>query len=227
MPIHVDGPSGGFVAPFAAPDTVWDFRLEHVRSINLSNHKFGLVYPGMGTVVFKGREDVPDDLVFDITYLGGSAPTYSLNFSQSSVGTILQYFQFLRLGREGYGAIINAAVENAKYLQSKLEAYGHFTFLNDGSFMPVLAFRITDPDKHSHSVYDISDGLRAEGWIVPAYPLPPNAESVDVLRIVVKDDLSRDLIDLFLETMDRVLEKLGGKLTPPAAKAQDRARPIC
>jgi glutamate decarboxylase len=228
IPIHVDGASGGFVAPFVAPDTKWDFRLEHVRSINLSNHKFGLVYAGMGTVVFRDRSDVPDELVFDITYLGGSAPTYSLNFSQSSVGTILQYFQFLRLGKQGYETIIGAAAENAKYLQEKLEAIGDFTFLNDGSFMPVLAFKLTDPAAAGHTVYDISDGLRAEGWIVPAYPLPPNGEETHVLRIVVKDDFARMLIDLFLESLDRVLAKLGGELAPPApALAANVPRPIC
>lgn len=228
VPIHVDGASGGFVAPFVAPDVVWDFRLEHVRSINLSNHKFGLVYAGMGTVVFRDRSDVPDELVFDITYLGGSAPTYSLNFSQSSVGTVLQYFQFLRLGRKGFELVMNAAAENARYLQEKLEAYGHFTFLNDGSFMPVLAFKLTDPEAHEHTVYDISDGLRAEGWIVPAYPLPPNGQETNVLRIVVKDDFSRALIDLFLESMDTVLGRLGGRLEPPSAAAvAKKARPIC
>jgi len=228
VPIHVDGASGGFVAPFVAPEVVWDFRLEHVRSINLSNHKFGLVYAGMGTVVFRDRSDVPDELVFDITYLGGSAPTYSLNFSQSSVGTVLQYFQFLRLGHQGYETIMRAATENAAYLQRKLEDFGHFTFLNDGSFMPVLAFKITDPESAGHTVYDISDALRAEGWIVPAYPLPPHGEETHVLRIVVKDDLSRSLIDLFLESAENVLEKLGGQLEPPpAAVTAKKARPIC
>jgi glutamate decarboxylase len=228
VPIHVDGASGGFVAPFVAPEVAWDFRLEHVRSINLSNHKFGLVYAGMGTVVFRDRSDVPDELVFDITYLGGSAPTYSLNFSQSSVGTVLQYFQFLRLGRQGFEVVMKGAAENARYLEQKIEDYGHFTFLNKGSFMPVLAFKLTNPADHNHTVYDISDGLRAEGWIVPAYPLPPNGQDTDVLRIVVKDDFSRDLVDLFLESFDTVLKRLGGELgPPPAAKAAVVPRPIC
>jgi glutamate decarboxylase len=123
---------------------------------------------------------------------------------------------------------MKGATENAAYLQKRLEEYGHFTFLNDGSFMPVLAFKLTNPADHNHTVYDISDGLRAEGWIVPAYPLPPNGQDTDVLRIVVKDDFSRSLIDLFLESMDTVLKKLGGELEPPTpAKAAPVARPIC
>lgn len=229
VPIHVDGASGGFVAPFAAPDVKWDFRLNHVRSINVSNHKYGLVYAGMGTVVFRDRSDVPDDLVFEIDYLGGSAPTYSLNFSQSSVGTVLQYYQFLRLGRQGYGEVMRCAVQNAQYLEERIKAFGDFTFHNGGSFMPVLAFSLTDESKHKHTVYDISDGLRAKGWIVPAYPLPPNGEATHVLRIVVKDDFSRDMINLFLEDLDAVLTGLRDELSPahPSAGKHRNPRPIC
>lgn len=229
VPIHVDGASGGFVAPFAAPDYPWDFRLEHVRSINVSNHKFGLVYAGMGSVVFPSRDDVPDELVFDIDYLGGSAPTYSLNFSQSSVGTILQYYNFLRLGRDGYGAIISACCENARHLEGRLDDLGHFTLHNQGSFMPVLAFSLTGADKLPHTVYDISDGLRARGWIVPAYPLPADAHDTHVLRVVVKDDFTRDLIDRLVDDLDDVMTRLGDGLAPgPQVARPDRhARPIC
>ncbi len=230
VPIHVDGASGGFVAPFAAPDVKWDFRLHHVRSINVSNHKYGLVYAGMGSVVFRDRSDVPDDLVFEIDYLGGSAPTYSLNFSQSSVGTVLQYYQFLRLGREGYGEVMRAAVTNAQYLEKKISEHGIFTFHNGGSFMPVLAFSLSDEQTHKHTVYDISDALRAKGWIVPAYPLPPNGEATHVLRIVVKDDFSRDMINLFLDDLTECLTGLRDELSPPSHPSIGKGRsprPIC
>jgi glutamate decarboxylase len=167
VPLHIDAASGGFLAPFTRSDLAWDFRLLSVRSINVSNHKFGLVYPGMGTVVFRDRSDLPDELVFHINYLGGDMPNYSLNFSRPSNSVILQYYNFLRFGIEGYARIARAMVDNAQALTEGLLATGAFEALHDRESFPVVVVRAKDPAQHD--VYALSDRLRQRGWIVPAY----------------------------------------------------------
>lgn len=224
VPLHVDAASGGFLAPFTRPDLAWDFRLPSVRSINVSNHKFGLVYPGMGTVVFRDRSDLPEELVFHINYLGGDMPNYSLNFSRPSNSVILQYYNLLRLGREGYARIAQAMVGNAQALADGLLATGAFEALHDRDSFPVVVVRATDPERHD--VYALSDRLRARGWIVPAYSLPPDAEHVEVLRMVVKESFSRDMVDLLLADVRRALEGDGGARASAPAKGE-RARPVC
>jgi glutamate decarboxylase len=208
IPIHVDAASGGFIAPFAYPDLKWDFRLEQVRSINVSNHKFGLVYPGMGTVVFRDIEVVPEELVFQITYLGGEMPNYSLNFSRASDTVLLQYY-FLRLGREGYERIVSNLMENAGELERALTAGGRFELLNDSRYLPVVVVRPTagngEPD-----VFALSERLRERGWIVPAYPLPADADSIKVLRMVVRENFSRDMADMLASDVEKALAKLEG-----------------
>jgi glutamate decarboxylase len=225
IPLHVDAASGGFLAPFTRPDLAWDFRLPSVRSINVSNHKFGLVYPGMGTVVFRDRSDLPDELVFHINYLGGDMPNYSLNFSRPSNSVILQYYNFLRLGREGYARIAQAMVANAQALTEGLLATGAFEALHDRESFPVVVVRAKDPARHD--VYALSDRLRQRGWIVPAYSLPPDAEHVEVLRMVVKESFSRDMVDLFLDDMRRALAD-GATTSRDAAPAKGASvRPVC
>lgn len=226
IPIHVDGASGGFVAPFAYPDVKWDFRLEQVRSINVSNHKFGLVYPGMGTVVFRDMETVPDELVFKITYLGGEMPNYSLNFSRASNAVLLQYYNFLRLGREGYERIAANLMANAGELEKALTAGGRFELLNDARYLPVVVVRATGKDG-GVDVFELSERLRERGWIVPAYPLPPNAESVSVLRMVVKENFSRDMADMLSDDIETALAKMDGKPSPQAEAAGGKQRRIC
>ncbi len=147
IPLHIDAASGGFITPFSEPDLVWDFRLPRVRSINVSNHKFGLVYPGMGTVVFREAADLPEELVFHINYLGGDMPNYSLNFSRPSSQVILQYFAFLRLGHEGYRQIVADVLSNAQALARKLGAFEQLELLNDGSRYPIVIVRANDPEK--------------------------------------------------------------------------------
>src|SRR6185312_1220061 len=204
IPLHVDAASGGFITPFSEPELVWDFRLARVRSINVSNHKFGLVYPGMGTVVFREAADLPEELVFHINYLGGDMPNYSLNFSRPSNSVILQYYNFLRLGREGYARIAQATVDNAQALTAGLLATGAFEALHDRESFPVVVVRAKDPERHD--VYALSDRLRERGWIVPAYSMPPNAQHVEVLRMVVKESFSRDMVDLLLSDVRRALD---------------------
>ena len=98
MKIHVDAASGGMIAPFLQPDNVWDFRLERVASINTSGHKYGLVYPGLGWVVWRDCQSLPDSLIFKVSYLGGTMPTFALNFSRPGAQILLQYWAFLRYG---------------------------------------------------------------------------------------------------------------------------------
>ena len=226
IPIHVDAASGGFIAPFSYPEVRWDFRLEQVRSINVSNHKFGLVYPGMGWVVFRDLATVPEELVFKINYLGGEMANYSLNFSRASNAVLLQYYNFLRLGREGYERIVGNLMENAGKLESALTRSGRFELLNDARYLPVVVVRPTAKDG-GVDVFELSERLRERGWIVPAYTLPPNAESVAVLRMVVKENFSRDMADMLGEDIEAALAKMGGKPAPQAEAAGAKQRRIC
>ena len=208
IPIHADGASGGFIAPFVYPELEWDFRLERVKSINISNHKFGLVYPGMGTVLFRDEDCIPKDLVFDINYLGGSMLNYSLNFSKASSQVLLQYYNFLRLGRKGYSNIMNNIMVNAAYLEKILLELGMFDILTDTKYLPVVAVKLKSTE--NYTVFDISEELRKRGWIVPAYTLPPNAEEIAVLRMVVKENFSRDMSEIFVKDIKNVVERLKG-----------------
>ncbi|MGB7589398.1 MAG: glutamate decarboxylase [Solirubrobacterales bacterium] len=226
IPIHVDAASGGFIAPFSYPEVKWDFRLEQVRSINVSNHKFGLVYPGMGSVVFRDVTTVPEELVFKINYLGGEMANYSLNFSRASNTVLLQYYNFLRLGRDGYERIVGNLMENAGMLEKALTDSGHFEPLNDARYLPVVVVRPTEKDG-GLDVFDLSERLRERGWIVPAYTLPPNAESVAVLRMVVKENFSRDMAEMLTEDIEAALAKMSDKPSPQAQAAGARQRRIC
>lgn len=223
VPLHVDAASGGFVAPFVRPELAWDFRLPSVRSINVSNHKFGLVYPGMGSVVFRDRSDLPDELVFHINYLGGDMPNYSLNFSRASSQVVLQYFNFLRLGRRGYERIMGNMVDNARYLADRLAHRDHFEVIGDGSLFPIVAVRARDPE--ALDLYALSARLRERGWIVPAYTLPPDAQHLTVLRFVVKENLSRDLVQALVADMDRAVAALDPRDAPP--RSGGKPRPVC
>jgi glutamate decarboxylase len=224
IPLHVDAASGGFIVPFARPQEEWDFRLPSVRSINVSNHKFGLVYPGMGTVVFRDASDLPEELVFHINYLGGDMPNYSLNFSRPSSSVILQYFAFLRLGRAGYEAIVQTVLANSRALGAKLGAIDGLELLNDGSAFPIVAVRASDPRRTD--LVALSHLLRERGWIVPAYTLPPDAEHITVLRMVVKENFSRDMVDLLAHDVHAGIARLSGE-RPRAPHSRARRRPHC
>ncbi len=207
IPIHVDAASGGFIAPFSYPELEWDFRCARVRSINVSNHKFGLVYPGLGTVVFRAKEDIPEELVFDITYLGGHMPNYSLNFSRSAAPVLLQYYNFLRLGRDGYQRVMDNVLDNARYLEQRLADTGRFEVLTDARYLPVVV--VTPTGDEPVDVTALAGQLRSNGWIVPAYTLPPNAEDVHVLRMVVKENFSRDMAELLMGDVQAALDHGG------------------
>lgn len=227
IPLHIDAATGGFIIPFSQPKLKWDFRLSHVRSINVSNHKFGLVYPGMGTVIFREQSDLPEELIFHINYLGGDMPNYSLNFSRASNTVVLQYFNFLRLGREGYERIIANALANAQTLARKLGEIDGLQLLNDASNFPIVALRAAGDSSASQAVdlVKLSHVLRERGWIVPAYTLPPNAEHITVLRMVVKENFSRDMVDLLAHDVGVAMKALGsGTSIHPH---RPRTRPAC
>ncbi len=211
VPIHVDAASGGFVWPFLYPDSEWDFRLEQVRSINVSGHKFGLVYPGIGWLVFREKADLADELVFYENYLGKTDATFTLNFSTGASMVLAQYFNFVRLGREGYTHVMKVMEENAKALAGKLEASGNFELIGaDKEQLPLVAFKLREGKDYDE--FDVSWQLSAErGWMLPAYTMPPNAENVKIMRALVKETLSRAQVDRLADDISQALETLDKK----------------
>jgi glutamate decarboxylase len=221
VPLHVDAASGGFVWPFLYPDSKWDFRLEQVRSINVSGHKFGLVYPGVGWLVFRQESDLAEELVFYENYLGKRDATFTLNFSTGASMVLAQYYNFVRYGRQGYKYVIEAMEKNARALADRLEASGDFELIGAGQEqLPLVAFRLAAD--RGYDEFDLSWQLSAErGWMLPAYTLPPNAENEKVLRALVKETLSREQVDRLADDIElacATLAEKGG--THPAERKQ-------
>ncbi|MCY0897649.1 MAG: glutamate decarboxylase [Firmicutes bacterium] len=208
IPVHVDAASGGFVAPFIQPALEWDFRLPRVLSINASGHKYGLVLPGLGWALWRDRALVPDDLIFDVAYLGGHMPTFGLNFSRPGAQVLLQYYNFLRLGFDGYVAVQQACQRAAQFVAAGVQRLGPFHLLSDGSDLPVVAWRLVEAPKRLWDLHDLSHLLRERGWQVPAYPLPPDLQDVTVMRVVVRNGFSLDLAQLFLQDLERAVSSL-------------------
>ncbi|MGP6239014.1 glutamate decarboxylase [Cuniculiplasma sp. SKW4] len=206
VPIHVDAASAGFITPFYEPDFKWDFRLEQVKSINTSGHKFGLVYPGIGWLIFRDESALPEDLGFNVNYLGDEMPTYTLNFSEGSSMIVAQYYNIIRLGVSGYRAIVSGMMDNAHYLAQELEKTGKFDIINRGVHVPVVTFK--PKDSLEISPFEISYNLRERGWIVPAYSLPKNAEHMTVMRVVVRENFTKDMIDIFVKDINTSLNKI-------------------
>ena len=213
VPVHVDGASGAMVAPFLDEDLVWDFRLPRVSSINTSGHKYGLVYPGVGWALWRGAEELPEELVFRVNYLGGDMPTFALNFSRPGAQVVAQYYTFLRLGREGYRAVQQTSRDVARGLAERIEATGDFRLLTRGDQLPVFAFT-TASDVSSFDVFDVSRRLRERGWLVPAYTFPAHREDLSVLRIVCRNGFSADLASLLVEDLHRLLPELRAQSGP-------------
>ncbi len=206
IPIHVDGASGGFLAPFVDPDLIWDFRLPRVRSINASGHKFGLSPLGVGWVIWREKEDLPEDLVFRVNYLGGNMPTFALNFSRPGGQIVAQYYNFMRLGREGYRKIHQACYHTAAYLADEIANIGPFNIIYDGrGGIPALCWSLKQGTDPGFNLYDLADRLRSRGWQVPAYSMPANREDLVIQRILVRHGVSRDLGDLLLADMKRAI----------------------
>ena len=206
IPIHVDAASGGFVAPFLHPDLEWDFRLPQVRSINVSGHKYGLTYPGLGFAVWRSKDDLPEELIFHVNYLGGDMPTFTLNFSRPGNQIVGQYYNFLRLGREGYTRIMESLRDITLFLSGEIAKIGPFEVISDGSAMPVMAFRMKGDQPYT--VFHVSDQLRSGGWQVPAYTMPEDATDVAVLRVVVREGFSMDLAEGLIEALQKAVDHL-------------------
>nr|WP_231580773.1 glutamate decarboxylase [Leucobacter sp. Ag1] len=218
VPIHVDGASGAMIAPFLQPELVWDFRLPRVASINTSGHKYGLVYPGLGWVVWRDAAALPESMVFRVSYLGGDMPTLALNFSRPGAQVLLQFYLFLRLGREGYTRIQAESSEVAVHLSAGIAAMPQFDLVSDGSTIPVFAWRLRPGWSGNWNLFDLSDRLRMRGWLVPAYPMPADLEEVTVQRIVVRNGLSMDLAESLLDVIREevaYLEALDAPLPRP------------
>ncbi|KAA8532390.1 hypothetical protein F0562_032441 [Nyssa sinensis] len=215
-PIHVDAASGGFIAPFLYPELEWDFRLPLVKSINVSGHKYGLVYAGIGWVIWRSKEDLPDELIFHINYLGADQPTFTLNFSKGSSQVIAQYYQLIRLGYEGYQNVMENCRENALVLKEGLEKTGRFNIVSKDNGVPLVAFSLKD--NSSYDEFEVSDMLRRFGWIVPAFTMPADAQHVTVLRVVIREDFSRTLAERLVLDITKVLHELGALPAKLSAK---------
>ena len=221
VPIHVDAASGGFVAPFLQPEIEWDFRIPRVQSINASGHKYGLVYPGVGWAVWRNEQALPRELVFDVNYLGGHMPTFSLNFSRPGSEVIAQYFMLSSLGRAGYRQVMQTAQDVALELSSAIAQMGPYELLSEGRELPVFAFKLRDEVKN-YTVFDVSDRLRQNGWLVPAYTFPENLQDLSVLRIVVRAGMTHEMADLLIEHLGEqtdFLESLDGPMPSEGRQA--------
>ena len=199
--IHVDAASGGFLAPFCTPDMEWDFRLPRVKSISASGHKFGLAPLGVGWVVFRDRDELPDDLIFHVNYLGGDMPVFQINFSRPAGQIVAQYYDFLRLGRDGYRRVHDATYATGKYLAEEITQMGIFELLHDSDSttgIPCVTWRIPEGVDLGFTLYDLADRLRIKGWQVPAYTLTGDASHIAVQRILVRQDVSRDMASLLV-----------------------------
>jgi glutamate decarboxylase len=213
VPVHVDGASGAFVAPFIDPDLEWDFRLPRVASINASGHKYGLVYPGVGWIVWSDAALLPEDLIFWVNYLGDNMPTFALNFSRPGAQVVAQYYNFLRLGFDGYAKVHGYARDVAMRLSAQIADLGPFELITRGDELPVFAFKLAD-EVDNFTVFDVSNALRERGWQVPAYTFPANRTDLAALRVVVRRGFTHDLADLLVSDLKRQLPRLQKQAEP-------------
>jgi glutamate decarboxylase len=213
VPVHVDGASGAFIAPFVDAELAWDFRLPRVASINASGHKYGLVYPGVGWIVWRDVAALPEGLIFWVNYLGDNMPTFALNFSRPGAQVVAQYYNFLRLGFDGYRRVQGYAREVATRLSGEIEQLGPFELLTRGDELPVFAFTVGD-GVDNFTVFDVSNALRERGWQVPAYTFPKNREDLAALRVVVRRGFTHDMADMLLGDLKRQLPRLEAQPEP-------------
>ncbi|OJJ49082.1 hypothetical protein ASPZODRAFT_61316 [Penicilliopsis zonata CBS 506.65] len=208
-PIHIDAASGGFVAPFVAPNLEWDFRLEKVVSINVSGHKYGLVYPGVGWVVWRSPEYLPQELVFNINYLGAEQASFTLNFSKGASQVIGQYYQMIRLGKHGYRSIMTNLTRVADYLSAQLTELGFIIMSQGGGKgLPLVAFRLPAERDTQYDEFALAHSLRERGWVVPAYTMAPHSGSLKMMRVVVREDFSLSRCNLLLQDIRLALKTL-------------------
>jgi len=207
--IHVDAASGGFLAPFCAPEVVFDFRLPRVKSISASGHKFGLAPLGVGWVLWRDRGELPEELIFHVSYLGGDMPVFQLNFSRPAGQVVASYYNFLRLGRGGYRRVHQASYEIGQYIAAEIVKLGPFELLfdsNPNTGIPAVTWRIREGEHPGYTLFDLADRLRTRGWLVPAYPLTGTASGILVQRVLVRLGLSRDMAALLIGDFSEALD---------------------
>ncbi|MVU79262.1 glutamate decarboxylase [Nocardia sp. ET3-3] len=210
IPIHVDGASGAFLAPFCAPEIAWDFRLPRVKSINASGHKTGLAPLGAGWAIWRTKEDLPEDLIFDVDYLGGNMPTFNLNFSRPGGQAVTQYYEFIRLGRTGYRNVQTAIYTASRHLAKGIAEAGPFELIHDADpnrGITAVSWKLVTGE--SYNLYDLSDRLRTRGWLIAAYPLPADREDEIIMRAVLRHGFTTDMADLLIADLHRSLKVLG------------------
>ncbi|WP_407566151.1 glutamate decarboxylase [Streptomyces sp. 184] len=217
VPVHVDAASGGFVAPFLRPELEWDFRVPRVASINSSGHKYGMAPLGVGWAVWRSADLLPEELIFRVSYLGGDMPTFALNFSRPGGEVVAQYYNLLRLGREGYRRIYRAGAASAEWLGGQIAGMGPFTLLYDGrGALPAVSWTLTDPAGAGFTLYDLTEQLRLRGWQVPAYPLPPRRQETVIQRVLIRHGISHDKIELLAGDVRAALARLKDGAGTPA-----------
>jgi glutamate decarboxylase len=228
VPMHIDGASGGFVNPFLYPDYKWDFRLPRVLSINASGHKYGLTPPGLGWVIFRERRIFNEELVFYVNYLGGEMPTATLNFSRNAFQVAVQYYLFLHLGFDGYRRIMKHTLDNAIALRKVLVESGYFDIMNESQRIPVVAVTLNKKITNFNE-FDVSNEVRERGWVLSAYSMPPNAEAVTSLRVVIRPHINYTVAMLLAQDIVKAcqyLERNGGNAKPPVLHARERTTPV-
>jgi glutamate decarboxylase len=212
VPIHVDGASGAFLASFVRPDLVWDFRLPRVKSINASGHKTGLAPIGVGWALWRDTAELPPELIFEVSYLGGDSPTFNLNYSRPAAQVIAQYYEFLRLGREGYARVQGRLYESAAAIATAIRGMGPFELIHGGDAddgIAAVSWRLRADAGVSWNLYDLADRMRLRGWLVPAYSLPAHQEDLSIQRVLLRHGFSRDLADSLVEDLTRAVQALG------------------
>ncbi len=207
VPVHVDAASGGMIAPFIDENLEWDFRLARVASINTSGHKYGLVYPGLGWILWRDTAALPRELVFSVDYLGGDMPILGLNFSRPGAQVIAQYYNFVRLGREGYRAVQQSTRDVARFVAARIAEFDQFRLITAGTELPVVAFTTADGFT-DWDVYAVSTALRERGWQVPAYPFPADRQDLSVLRVVCRNGFSHDMAEAFARDLRAAVDEL-------------------
>ena len=210
IPIHVDAASGGFILPFLYPDKKWDFRLKWVFSISTSGHKYGLVYPGLGWVIWKDKSYLPKDMSFSVNYLGANITQVGLNFSRPAAQILGQYYNFIHLGFEGYKEIHSNSMAIAKYCHDQIGQMSCFKNYSERLENPLFIWYL-EPEYEKTAkwtLYDLQDKLMQHGWMVPAYSMPKDIEDMVVMRIVVRQGMSRDLADMLIGDIKNAVAEL-------------------
>ena len=223
IPLHVDGASGALLAPFTAPELEWDFRIPRVKSINASGHKTGLAPLGCGWAIWREAADMPERMIFNVNYLGGEMPTFNLNFSRPGGQVVTQYYDFIRLGREGYGRVHGATYETCRHLAAQIAKLGPFEIVHAGdprAGIAAVSWKLAEGEDPGYNLFDLADRLRAHGWLVPAYTLPPDLEELAIQRVLVRHGFSRDMADLLLADIHRSLATLAKH--PPSTSLSEQ-----